>query len=348
MKAARGRLASVAGSDQDRRVGRLLRLVGLCLAICAPQAASAQAPRQSALDTISELVSASPDRIVLRLIQRSGRSGDPAAREALIVQAVADYDRMSARAVAAHPGNGRIRLMRVQYLRSVGREADALALLAPDLVDVDRTARTDRWGPWLIDEAAFSLFAQGRDQEAIDLMARIVPLNATRNFSLFGPNINYSALLWQARRPAEAIAQLQGFMWEARHYASTDGWLWIASTQVCALYSMSRAQEAAALTERMWPLRMSGANAMTRALLCINDRERGEALLIERLRSARDVAATLYALQDFTVADGNSGLNAVLVRRLLALRERPRVRAEIDRVGFILRVPLARTYYGTL
>lgn len=323
---------------------RSLALLVACVLILLTSPAATQ-PRQNALDTIAELTAESPDLLVQRLIQRSGRGGDPAAREALIREAIAAYEPLSARAVAAHPGNGRIRYMRAQYLRAVGREAEALALLAPDLVDVAATARSDDWGPYLVDLAAFSLFAQGRDQEAIDVMARIVPLQATRNFSLFGPNINYAALLWQARRPAEAIAQLQGFMWESRSYANGYGWMLIASTQVCALYSMSRVQEAAALAQRMHALRMANPSAMTRALLCVNDPERGEALLIERLRSARHRANALYALQDFTAPAGNHGLNEVLFRRLLALRDRPRVRAEIDRVGFVLRVPMKRTSY---
>ena len=53
------------------------------------------------------------------------------------------------------------------------------------------------------------------------------------------------------------------------------------------------------------------------------------------------------ALQDYELTKSSPGLEALIYQRFLRLRDRPAVQAEIERVGVVLGLPLARTYYGS-
>ena len=67
-------------------------------------------------------------------------------------------------------------------------------------------------------------------------------------------------------------------------------------------------------------------------------------MLVERL-GGDDPAEAILALQDYELSGGVAQASE-MYDRLLALRERPAVRAALARVGRSLRLPLARSYWG--
>lgn len=82
-----------------------------------------------------------------------------------------------------------------------------------------------------------------------------------------------------------------------------------------------------------------------RALLCANDLDGAERLLIRRLE-APDPAEMLTALQDYSGGAYAAPNLKELDRRLSVVAARPAVQAAIARTGRILKLPLSRTYWG--
>lgn len=267
--------------------------------------------------------------------------GADSDRAALLASAIAGYDRATATAISgATPSLARV-LDRARYFRSLGREEEAYALLAPYTRDVPATAANGEFGMWLVNEASYALLSLDRDDEAVTLMARLVELPVEGNPGLVGPFINHIEILRSAGRAAEALAHAQRLERDYAGFANDYGKMWISAGIVCALAALGRQAETAPLMERM---AASDANpaATTRAYLCLNDMAAAEALLIRRLEDERHQEAAVLALQDYQVENDPDPL----VERLLTLRERPAVRAALERVGRQMRLPLARTYYG--
>jgi tetratricopeptide (TPR) repeat protein len=275
-----------------------------------------------------------------RLVLRGDPAVGPEARVARVMAAFAEYERASAAAVARWPGDARFAYYRAGYFLAVGRPAEAAALLAPFTADIEASVRRDReWGPWAADRAAYALMLAGREEEAIALIGRLMRLSHWRTPHLLGPGINFAWVLWQAKRPAEALAHIETMMRPAQRRASGGGWMVIAAYQVCALESLARRGESAGLVEAMLKVRRDNGAAMMRALLCAGDLDAAEALLIERLKAKRPVLA-LVALQNYRPGGADLGFEGVLVKRLRLLRGRPAVRAAIARAGVILDLPL--------
>lgn len=312
---------------------------------------TAPATSQNVRDVVAELDRSHPD-IVLEDMVTSPASAGPSLEDRVgrISAAFQAHDRATAQAVQQHPNHGRIVLRRAALLRRLGRDSEALALLAPWLGDVRRTMTSDQdVGSWLVNEAAFAHAALGQYDRAVELMAQLMSAPDAILFKASGPPINHSALLWDAREPEAALAHLSRYTSRVeqaggRHNRAAS--MWIASTQACALTSLQQNEQARAVIESMERFRSESPAPLMRALLCANDLDRAELLLIQRLRSSEPEGA-LMALQDYELTKSSPGLEALIYQRLLRLRERPAVRAEIERVGVVLALPLARTYYGS-
>ena len=312
--------------------------------------ATAPATSQNPRDVIAELDRNHPDIVLEEMVSSPAGAGpgleDRVGRIAAAFQA---HDRATAQAVQQHPNHGRIVLRRAALLRRLGRDSEALALLAPWLGDVSRTMASDPVGSWLINEAAFAHAALGQYDRAVELMAQLMYAPDAILFRSPGPTINHAALLWDAREPEAALAHLSRLNARVEqaggriHGAAS---MWMASTQTCALTSLQRTEEARALIESMERFRSESPAPLMRALLCANDLDRAERLLIDRLRSS-EPGAVLMALQDYELTKSSPGLEALIYQRFLRLRDRPAVQAEIERVGVVLGLPLARTYYGS-
>ena len=261
----------------------------------------------------------------------------------LLRSALAEEDRTTAAAVAAAPEDPKKVLARVNFLRSVGRNEEAVALVRPLVRDPAAAAATEE-GMWLFNEGAYALIALGREDEARDLMSRLLALPMDEHPSLISMSINHAEILSATGRPAEALSHATRLQQEAGEFASDYGDSWIASAIACALARLNRGGEAAPQIERLRGLAQVNPAALTQAYLCLGDTAAAEALLVERLGSD-DPADAILALQDYELSRGVSQ-SGEMYDRLLALRDRPAVRAALARVGRSLRLPLARSYWG--
>lgn len=264
-------------------------------------------------------------------------------RLAMLARAVGEQDRATAAAVEAAPENLRKLLDRAQFLRGQGRERDALALLEPLTRDVPATvARADE-GMWVVNEAAYALLSLGRNDEAVALTAALAALPIAERPDLIGPSINHSVVLLRAGRNDEALAHATRLDRDFAQHANEFGRMWMAASAVCALERLGRRSETAPWLRRLRDGREANGAALTRAYLCLNDLDAAEALVLRRLRGS-DSEALVRAFQDFQLASAVP--EDPVATRFAALRERPAVRAAIERIGRILPLPMARAYWG--
>jgi tetratricopeptide (TPR) repeat protein len=197
---------------------------------------------------------------------------------------------------------------------------------------------------WLIDEAAYALAALDRSDEAIALMRRLGTLPIAANPALIGPAINYGEILWDAGRFADALEHLRRLEAGSAQYANDYGKMWIAAGTTCALASLGRQAEAAPQLARLRAQADVNPAALVRALLCMGDDAAAAAVLVQRLGSD-DPQGAILALQDYRLS-GGAAQQGPHYGRLIALRDRPEVRAALGRVGRVLSLPLARTSLG--
>lgn len=283
----------------------------------------------------------------------TGRRYDPALpdgadRMAMIRAALERQDRVTREGLAAAPQDMERLVDRIAYFRRLGREEEALAVALPHLRDAPATAVNGEHGMWVVSEAAFALAALGRLEEALALMDRIAALPLADHPGLISLRINHLELLWDAGRHEEVLRRAALLDTDIDRFASDYGKMWIASSRVCALAALGRPAETAPLIARMVELRDTNAPALTRAYLCLGDDAAAAALLVHRLEGS-DPGTAIMALQDYTLGGGPAEARAAsgaLRSRLLALRERPEVRAAFDRVARTLSLPLSRSYWG--
>lgn len=269
------------------------------------------------------------------------RDIDRLARLRTVIDA---FDRQTLELMGESPSLLRT-LQRAQFLRSVGRERDALALLEPHTHDIRATVAADEYGMLVVNEAAFALLSLGREDEAIAVMERVAELSVADNPYLMGLFINRSVILLEADRPAEALALTTRLDREFSQFTNDYGKMWIAASTVCALAALGRSAEALPTVERLRTGFDNNPSALTIALLCLNDLDAVEAVVIRQLEGD-DPETMVVALQNYTRSPEVASGPSPLYQRLQAVRERPAVRAALERVGRILDLPLSQTYWG--
>ena len=262
----------------------------------------------------------------------------------LLNAVLAERDRATDAAIRRSPLDHKKVLDRAQFLHSVGRDADALAVLEPFTRDLPATVAGGEQGMWLINEAAYALVALGREDDAVALMRRLAELPMDEGRTLISARINYSEILWATGRNREALEYASELDRNQRDFASDYGDMWMVSSIVCALARTSRGAEAPPHIERLRALRDVNSAALTQAYLCLGDDDAAAAFMIERLQGDRAEDAIL-ALQDYTLSRGVTQTGGPY-DRLVALRNRPDVRAALDRVGRVYALPMARGYWG--
>jgi hypothetical protein len=266
----------------------------------------------------------------------------------LLQRKLEEEDRGTESLVRAAPTDVEAVLDRASYLRTVGRNADALALLQPWLANVSDTARRGENASWIINQGADTLIALGRSDEAHQLMRSLIALDGDdhRGVDLIGPSINHSGMLWQTGRAADSLAHLERLGPLAERYANEYGKLWIASHTVCANVGLDRREAAEAKLGQLRRGAASNGAALNQALLCLNDLDASERLMVERLSSDEPNDA-LLALQDYSIQSPAGEITDILRARLRAVRDRPAVRAAIERIGRIVTLPIDRAYHGS-
>jgi hypothetical protein len=121
--------------------------------------------------------------------------------------------------------------------------------------------------------------------------------------------------------------------------------MWMWSTIACARAFEGDVPGATPWLERLAAGSKDNPAAHMRALLCVNDLDAAERLLLTRLEGD-EAASTLRVLQDYQLGSHASALRRLLEERLETLRKRPAVQAAIARSGRILTLPLSKIYWG--
>ena len=264
----------------------------------------------------------------------------------LVSEAIAREDDITASALAERQSDDQALLNRVGFLISVGRFAEALAMIEPRLADVRNTVAAEPRGNWLVEQAAYALLGLGRGEEGAALFARLIAIPLADQPHLLDQQINYSGFLWLAGRSREALDHIERLEREHGERINDFGRTWLWSNKVCALAELGRAEEARPWLERMRPILGSYDGLLMRSYLCLDDMAAAEAMMLQRLRAGWPAPAVV-ALQDWRVTEAREGPALALEARLAQLRARPAVSSALRRAGRVLSLPLARSYWGS-
>lgn len=280
--------------------------------------------------------------LVLKEYDPIVEASDPGAR---VTALIAAEDARSAAALKAKPDDLKLILARGQYMRSVGREGDALALMLRHTTDMVTVEKGGADAFWVVNEAVFALRALGRTDEAVALMKRLIALDLGTNPDLINMAINSSAIMNRSGYHRAAATYAEGLFRDHADKASKYGQMWMWEGAACG-HAMDGNMAAA----KPWLARLRAdpdANraALMRGLLCANDLDGAAAQFIERL-AGDDAADMLVAAQDYTIVNANVPTLHLLDQRLQQVVARPAVAAAIARKGRILKLPLSRTYWG--
>lgn len=270
-------------------------------------------------------------------------AGDPLAR---IQTAIAGDERRTAALLAAKPNDPRRLIDRAQHLRSVGREADALALLLPKTRDMAAVKAMGEDGFWIVNEAAYALLALDRASEAVALMDRLVALGLRENEDLISMAINRSEILLGAGRYRDAADYAVSLFSNHSNLASPYGHMWMWSSAACGHLLAGDAKAAQPWLDRLRKGERDNPAATMRGHLCANDLGAAASAIIGRL-NGDDPASMLVALQDYRVQEYRSPARKLVEARLNEVARRADVQAAIARRGRVLKLPLSRIYWGT-
>ncbi len=262
----------------------------------------------------------------------------------LLAEAIEGEDRRTREKLAADPAKLDAVLGRAQYLRSVDREAEALTLLEPHMSDIPALVASDRMGMWMVNEAARAMIALGRGDEAVAMMRRLVELPIADHPGLIGPSINLAGMLIDVGRPEEALREVERLEQIDPEYSNDYGKMLIATAAICSLGQLDRTKEAGPWLERMRGSADEHPEPMLRAHLCLGDLAAAEELAIGELEKGH-LDSLLDSFQDYRLGAVSPGTRP-FHERLLALRERPRLKAQIERSGRVLSLPLSQSVWG--
>lgn len=270
-------------------------------------------------------------------------------RDAAIESILAQADARTAARIGAAPDDLKAVLARAQFLRSTGASASAYDLLEPLTRDM---AAVEAAGPdafWIVNEAVYALVDLGRADEAAALMERLIALDHDEHPDLINMTINHGVVLKDIGRYGEAVAHAGRVERQKARFASPYGMMFVNNAAVCSLAAQGKDREAAVWAEKMEDQADVNASAMTGALLCLNDLDGAEALIVKRLHGD-DQIDMLIALQDYREGDDrfSSDFGRTLKERWESVVSRPSVQAAIEETGRILKIPLAVSYWGDL
>jgi len=269
-------------------------------------------------------------------------TGDPAER---LAQSIAASDEATRQAHFEKPDDLELLLRRAQFLRSVGKEAEALQLMLPKTENLEWIKEQGEDAYWIANEASYALIALKREKEAVTLMERLLSISLAENPMLISMAINSIGVRIDAGdfRGAADYAELLA----TRHadMASPYGDMWMWEGAVCAHTHAGSPDRAGPWLAKLKAGEKDNPAALTRALLCVNDLDGAAASVIRRL-NGDDPEDMLKALQDYTIGPDLPRTRKLLEDRLREVIARPGVQAAIASKGRLMKVPLSRIYWG--
>lgn len=269
-------------------------------------------------------------------------SGDPNER---IAQSITASDEASERALRANPDDPQMLLARAQFLRSVGKNAEALELLLPKANDLAWVKETGEDGFWVVNEAAYALVDVEQGKEAVALMRKLLSLELEEHLSLISMAINSVGILEDSGDAKGAADYAVMLATKRADYASPYGDMWMWSGAACGHSFAGNAAAAQPWLAKLKAGEKDNPAALTRALLCANDIDAAAASVIRRL-DGDDPEAMLIALQEYSVGSHLPANKKTLETRLRQVVARPDVQAAIAKHGRVMKLPLSRSYWG--
>lgn len=269
-------------------------------------------------------------------------SGDPAER---LAQGIAASDQASAQALRARPDDLELLLNRAQFLRSVGKESEALELMLPNAADLAWLKDKGEQGYWLANEAAYALVALQRGKEAVALMDKLLSLGLAENPMLISMAINSVGVRIDSGDFRGAADYAEMLVRKHSDLAAPYGRMWMWEGAACAHTAANDPAKATPWMDKLKQGEKDNPAALTRALLCVNDLDGAAAILIRRI-DGDDTEDVLEAVQDYSIGPDLPPTRKLLEQRLRQVVARPDVGAAIARHGRVMKVPLSRVYWG--
>ena len=322
----------------------LVKLVAAALA-CLPAAGSPASDQTvvnrpaASRELIARLSAAHPFSVVPQIVAR--QPGDTRTEQQRIDAyraALVRFDTESAAALRDHPDDPAIIVLRSRFLRLVGRADEAIALLRPVIDDPAAFVRQSSGGGVLVGEAATLLAGENRLADLRRISAALGAVDMRANPHLLRPVLDFADAIWGMGRPQEAINYLNAFVPAANRVANQRGFMEFAAIQLCAYHDLGEVGRVNRLLLDMSRLRRHHPSAMMTAYMCTGRLDRAEELMIERLRGENGLDL-VASLQNFERPFARLRRHQDLERIMRELRDRPAVRAAIDRIGVILPLP---------
>jgi tetratricopeptide (TPR) repeat protein len=230
-------------------------------------------------------------------------------------------------------------------LHAAGRPLDAVNVGAAFVADMARIEQQGEHGFWLVNAHAQALAGAGKVDEADALFRKLVALGLEKHPYLISMAINHSSLLLDQLRDAPALEAADKIDALAPGAMSDYGQMWVWKTQTCASAALGQTERSRTALAKMQAMQDKNVAATMLALLCTDQLDAAEQLLIMRLADPDKRSAMLTALQDFEPAPADPFTGAMRAK-LLALRARPTVRKAIEAHGRILSIAAAHAHWG--
>jgi tetratricopeptide (TPR) repeat protein len=227
-------------------------------------------------------------------------------------------------------------------LTALGHPEEALNILDPAIAKATPSGSApspfDDYGDkmiWALNARARTLFALGRHDEGIEAYKQAAQIQEYKNPNV-SQTINLSIAYTRVGRPNDALdvlATLKG-------PTSPVGKSIAAISRACAYAELG---DASNLNQQLDYLKAHSAEnpmAMVDALLCTKNEDALATEVLAKLRDTATRSTMLYELQDFLPSPHETATDREQRLRLIAVRTRADVAAEIDKVGRIQSWPL--------
>lgn len=258
----------------------------------------------------------------------------------LDLAAAADREVLRSRAaMTAHPALLQVVHGLVEALRVAHRPDEALEVADAALARLsgDENAFEDaaEYRPWMLNTRGYILYDLGRVADARQSLreAAGLPEDGEPNVSNI---INFMEMLLNEGLATEAAALIP-----AVGQPSPYGQAWVEATRSCAGVQLGNEEMRLAGLEYLRAHEADNPAALSKALLCSDDRDAVAALFIKRLADPENRGDALLALQVVpSAADAWFPFRRQLLERLDAVRARADVRAAVDAVGRVETLPV--------
>jgi len=265
---------------------------------------------------------------------------DPEFESQLDVAAAAGKDVARSRAaMEAHPRSLEAVYLHAMVLKHAMRDAEGLAVvdraLARGAADPAAFDDAEEFRNWVVNVRGYFLYGLGRAEAGRAALAQAAGLRERGHVNVSNI-INLGGYLISEGRAAEVV-ELIPRIGEASPY----GQGWIESIRSCAGAQLQDEKLRTTGLDYLKSHEADNPGAYSRALLCSNDLDGAAALMIRRLSSKEQRTDALLALQ-ITPSSREDELPfaGTMRSRFAALRERADVRAAVDGVGRIERIPV--------